>query len=216
MTLGVLTVVLLGCASAPRQEGTGHVQLSMPRIRALPNFSEVRAGYLYRGAQPLADPDTHADGYEVLISEYHIRTVVDLLNEPVDHWIKRRRADCARMTATEKGSLRYVRLAAYEPFPSRKTLIRFLRIVADPANRPVFLHCASGENRTGAMIAGFRVVEDLWEPADAKAEMTNFGVRKIWQGANNRFIDERASDREAIRRAVEAPGSDGPAIVSCK
>jgi hypothetical protein len=213
----LLTVLLLGCTTAA-QVGTGKVTLSVPvnpPELALDNFGIVQQGILYRGAQPTVDTKLGLNGFEVLASKYKVRTVIDLMNEPIDRWILRRKRDCAMMTRTEREALRYVGLPSYEASPRRSTLIRILRIVQRPENRPVFLHCSAGQNRTGAMIAGFRVVEELWDPADAKAEMTRFHVLRAWEGINDRFIDEMARARESVRQEVRETSGEEPAVVTC-
>jgi Tyrosine phosphatase family len=177
----------------------------------------VEERVLYRGAQPTSDTALGRDDFAVLISKYNIRTIVDLMNEPVDHWILRKRRDCAMLTKAEKETLRFVALPSYEPFPRRKTLIKMLRIVEKPENQPVFVHCSAGANRTGAMIAGFRVVEqsEFWDAPNAEAEMTQFHVLRIWQGINNRFIDGLARDSAAVRQEVRAASDEEPVVVAC-
>jgi len=216
----VMAAAMAGCgvAPAPRAAGSGSVALGAPVPepgRGLRNFGVVRKAVLFRGAQPDVDAGLGLDGYGDLLARYKVRTIVDLMNEPIDHWIKRRQSDCARMTPLQRNSFKYVAIPAYEPFPTRANLARFLRVVARPDNQPVFVHCVDGENRTGAMIAGFRVVEDLWSPVDAKAEMTNFAVLRIWQGVNDRFIDALARDRDALRRELLAPEGGEATVVDC-
>src|SRR5258708_38502345 len=47
----------------------------------------------------------------------------------------------------------------------------FLKIVNDPANQPVFVHCAGGRHRTGAMSAIYRVSYDGWDADQGFSEM---------------------------------------------
>jgi hypothetical protein len=212
----VLAVLLLGCVAVP-QAGTGQVILSTPAEPPEPgldNFGVVEQGVLYRGAEPTVNARLELNGFSVLLSKYKIRTVIDLMNEPVDHWILRRERDCAVMTGAQRNALRYVRLPSYEAFPNRSTLTKILRIVETPGNQPVFVHCSAGQNRTGAIIAGFRVVQQHWDPIDAKAEMTNFHVLRIWKWTNDKFIDELARDRQALRDEVQTAGQE-PVVVTC-
>jgi protein tyrosine/serine phosphatase len=209
---------MTGCASAPR--ATGNVVLSAP-VRplddpVLPNFGVVRPGELYRGGQPrMSRKDHNPDGFELLDEKYNVRTIVDLTNEPIDRWLMGRKADCAEMTRVQRKHLRYVQIPSVEWYPSREHLIKFLRIFQNPENRPVFVHCSAGENRSGALVAGFRVIEDSWQPADAKKEMRNFSVLPIWTLVNDRFVDTLAQDRDAIRLELGFPDEKQAIFVEC-
>jgi len=59
--------------------------------------------------------------------------------------------------------------------PSMDEVDQALAVVLDPAKRPVLVHCAHGEERTGAVIAAYRVVVEGWEPAAAEAEAIEHG-----------------------------------------
>ncbi len=53
-------------------------------------------------------------------------------------------------------------------------LVAALKLVL-AAPKPVAVHCWHGSDRTGAVIAGYRVAVEGWTPADAVDEMTNGG-----------------------------------------
>ncbi len=77
----------------------------------------------------------------------------------------------------------------HEPIPlnawkaSDDHVIRFLKIVNDPNNRPVFFHCQHGADRTGTMAAVYRMVVEGWSKEDALKEMTEggYGFHSVWQ-----------------------------------
>ncbi len=52
----------------------------------------------------------------------------------------------------------------------------FLKITADPQNRPLFIHCASA-NRVGGFWMIRRVLVDGWKMEDAEAEARKIGLR---------------------------------------
>ncbi len=52
----------------------------------------------------------------------------------------------------------------------------FLKITADPQNRPLFIHCASA-NRVGGFWMIRRVLVDGWKTEDAEAEARKIGLR---------------------------------------
>jgi uncharacterized protein (TIGR01244 family) len=81
--------------------------------------------------------------------------------------------DEAKATAAKVG-LKYIHL----PFqtPTSDIADAFLKAVADPANQPVYIHCASA-NRVGAMWYIKRVKLDGWESDRAMKEAETIGLR---------------------------------------
>ncbi|MCU0650866.1 MAG: dual specificity protein phosphatase family protein, partial [Candidatus Omnitrophica bacterium] len=59
--------------------------------------------------------------------------------------------------------------------PSDEQAISFLKIVLDKSNQPVFVHCEDGRDRTGTMVALYRVVVDNWTIKDAYHEARVIG-----------------------------------------
>ncbi len=82
-------------------------------------------------------------------------------------------------------------------------VLRFLRIVTDPARTPAFVHCNYGADRTGAMSAIYRVVVQGWPKDKAIHEMTQggFGYHEIWDDPIE-YI--REMDVEKIKRLAAA------------
>jgi protein tyrosine phosphatase (PTP) superfamily phosphohydrolase (DUF442 family) len=54
--------------------------------------------------------------------------------------------------------------------PTDEQAIRFLEIVLDRSNLPIFVHCEDGRDRTGTMIMFYRVVVQGWTIKDAYHE----------------------------------------------
>lgn len=54
-------------------------------------------------------------------------------------------------------------------------VLEALRILTDPQNRPVVIHCQHGADRTGAIVALYRVVVQGWSKEDAVREMDEGG-----------------------------------------
>ena len=115
---------------------------------------------LYRGPQPTAQ------GMQELAA-LGIRTVINLrTDEDVD---ERRAKDT---------KLRCIWLpVSWNPLrpPDDADVVRFLRLVTDPKQQPVYVHCRQGVDRTGLMIAAYRLVIRDWERDDALREMRHFG-----------------------------------------
>ncbi len=80
-------------------------------------------------------------------------------------------------------------------------VVAFIKIVTDPANRPVYFHCMYGSDRTGAMCAAWRVVVEGWEKEEALREMQGggFGAHEIYEGLPD-YI--RSMDVAKIRAAA--------------
>jgi protein tyrosine/serine phosphatase len=58
--------------------------------------------------------------------------------------------------------------------PSADVIAKFLALVNDPANQPVYVHCIGGRHRTGVMTAIYRMTMDGWNSAKALAEMKQY------------------------------------------
>ena len=81
--------------------------------------------------------------------------------------------DEAKATAAQVG-LKYIHLPFQTPTP--EIADAFLKAVADPANQPVYIHCASA-NRVGAMWYIKRVKLDGWDNDRAMKEAEAIGLR---------------------------------------
>jgi protein tyrosine/serine phosphatase len=58
--------------------------------------------------------------------------------------------------------------------PTEAQVAQFLEIVSNPANQPVYVHCAGGRHRTGTMTAVYRMTYDAWTPQQAYNEMKQY------------------------------------------
>ncbi len=54
--------------------------------------------------------------------------------------------------------------------PSIEEVDKALDVIRDRSKQPVLVHCRHGEDRTGAVIAAYRVVVNGWDPAAAERE----------------------------------------------
>jgi protein tyrosine phosphatase (PTP) superfamily phosphohydrolase (DUF442 family) len=66
--------------------------------------------------------------------------------------------------------------------PEEEEAVRFLQIVTNPRLTPILVHCQHGADRTGAMVALYRIAVQGWSKAEAIREMTQggFGYHWIW------------------------------------
>jgi len=58
--------------------------------------------------------------------------------------------------------------------PSATAVTQFLKLVNDPANFPVYIHCQGGRHRTGVMTAVYRMTKDGWTADRAYQEMKQY------------------------------------------
>ena len=180
-----------GAATAPPVElppaaEPGLASDTAPRhdVEGLPNFGRVDGG-LCRAGQPTAD------GYRTA-KALGVRTVVDL------------RGSKEGPAATKAAGLDLVVVRTGAKRVSEADVLAFLRVATDPARRPVLVHCASGHDRTGAMVAAYRRVVDGWTADAALRELRRFGAAP-WYRNLPRLIERL--DPAALRaRLAEPPG----------
>ena len=139
--------------------------------QGLPNLFQV-SPVLYRSAQPTAE-GLNLLNQNLAVSyglPKEIKTVVNLRNNE---------GDGALVIPT---GVRYEQIP-FDTWQVKETdVVRFLKIVRNPNNQPVLLHCKHGADRTGMMTAIYRIVEQGWRKQDAIAEMAQggFGYHPIW------------------------------------
>ncbi len=184
----VVGIALLagGCAALPA--GPAQRQLAAPSdhdLNGVPNFAKI-SDSVWRGGQPTAE------GFRNLEAA-GVKTVINLRH---DH------DDAPLLAGTH---LNYIRIPARPWNPTEDQIVQFLRIVENPANGPVFVHCAQGADRTGYCLAAYRIIVDKWTADDAIREMFAFHYNSIWF-ENPRFLRHLNRDLilSQIQRASEA------------
>ena len=121
------------------------------------NFGRVNANY-YRGAQP--EGRDYAD-----LAALGIKTVIDLTQD----------GDASERSIVQHTGLKFYRIPmTTHETPSEEKLVQFLKLVNDPANQPVYVHCQGGRHRTGVMTAVYRMTDDGWSADQAFAEMKKY------------------------------------------
>lgn len=126
----------------------------------IPNFYQVDKR-LYRGGQP------KPEGFQKLKS-LGIKTVISLRGED-------------EKAGNEKETLKALGINFYNlPMsvytrPKDEQIILFLETVLNKNNQPVFVHCDSGRDRTGTIVAMYRVVVSGLTIKQAYKEAKNMG-----------------------------------------
>lgn len=192
-----MLTLLGGCATAspaagPRPENWASPVAASP---GLPNLHRVNSS-LYRSAQPTVEGFVFLGTQTSLAnSDRPIKTVVSLraFNE-----------DAPLVPETSELRLEQIRFKTWHP--EDEDVVKFLRIATTPAMQPVLVHCQHGSDRTGTMVAIYRIAYEGWTKAQATDEMINggFGFHPMWQNLL-RYIEEL--DVNAIKQQVAKQGA---------
>ncbi len=138
------------------------------------NFALVSTG-IYRGARP------DQAGLQQL-HDMGVRTILDLENDDEPIPVERGWAEALGMTFVSQPMSG---LAT----PHDDQINQILALMADPASRPIFVHCSKGQDRTGVVVALYRVLYEGWPPADAHFEMMEHGFSSILHSLHEYFED---------------------------
>lgn len=133
----------------------------------LPNFAQISEN-LYRGGQP------SADGIRKL-AEIGIRTIINFRDG--QRSVLREKAHAA-----EHG-IEVVNMRLSNWFAAKDEEIhRIIDVIRDPANQPVFVHCKRGADRTGTVIAIYRMLVEGWTDQEANREAKKHGIGwwQVW------------------------------------
>ena len=146
------------------------VSANAEELAGVGNFHKVNAT-VYRGAQP------SKAGFENL-AKAGVKTVIDLrrVNE---------HDTAAERRIVEGLGMRYVNIPMNGVVaPTDSQVSQVLAILDGPSTGPAFVHCKRGADRTGGVIACYRVQHDGWENKKALHEAkangmswTQFGVK---------------------------------------
>jgi len=124
-------------------------------------FQVVREGVLYRSGQP-----TVGD-LERLYPNYPFNTILNLRyvgKHGRTTWYRDEEG-----FAADKGIVvKNIPIAGR--IPSQEQVEEFLALVDDPDKHPILLHCNHGIDRTGVMVAVFRMEYDGWSSEEALQE----------------------------------------------
>ena len=152
------------------------------KVRSLTNFNSFGQG-LFRGARP------EGEGFKDL-RRLGVKTVIDLqggdgedsifgsvagIVEPGEdpEWIR------FEQNKVESMGMRFINipLNSLDSIDTQegKALGQVLRLINDPKNQPVYIHCEHGADRTGLAVALYRVFYQNWDKERAHDEMIELG-----------------------------------------
>ena len=138
-------------------------------IKGLSNLHQVTP-MLYRSAQPDA---TSGEALRKL----GIKTVLSFRKRNKDEPLHKTQG------------ITFKRYPLYTWDIEEEDILEVLRILNDPANQPILVHCTHGADRTGLMMASYRMIIQGWSKEAAIAEMKQgeYEYHVIWKNIEHRI-----------------------------
>lgn len=149
--------------------GASLVGCAGPRsIMGVPNFVEMDKK-VYRGGQP------SPDGW-IALNKLKVKTVVrlDLPTENPNDDEEAKKFDMEVVDASgppSKWSERY-------EYPSPEKVEKAISAMSNEKQRPVYVHCLHGQDRTGFVVGIYRVLHDHYSKEQAYKEMLDNGFHQ--------------------------------------
>ena len=191
--MSLLVFSICSCAAVPKQSVAGACSDNLGS--AIQNFCVVTPNVLWRGARP------DKNGAAWLIQQ-GVRTIVNLeliLDDKPAFGL-------ATVATTKNYEMGYFRIHDWEPLPILAPSVvddhvaHFLAIISQQP-KPVYVHCFLGVNRTGVMVAAYRVLIEGVSDEEAVEEMRLY--RGLWFNADAKYIRGLSPKRrEEIRSKV--------------
>jgi protein tyrosine phosphatase (PTP) superfamily phosphohydrolase (DUF442 family) len=146
-------------------------KISVPGVNNAGKVTE----HLYRGAQPSLN-ELHE------LKKLGVTTIIDLRAESSGT------AEQERVRAESLG-IKFLRIPIGGfANPTNIELAHFFEVVRDSSSETIFVHCEFGRDRTGVMIAAYRIAFENWTPEKALTEMMDFGFNRRWHPSMITFV----------------------------
>lgn len=194
---GILAVLLLsviafvsGCATVP-----------------LPNFHEVNNA-IYRGGRPTEEGirELAKMGVKTIVnleSGFFAKDTDDVLREA--KWAK-------------EAGINFIKVPMHPIYaPKAEEVNSAYEAISNKENQPVFVHCLHGSDRTGTVVASYRIFTDGWTFDKAFAEMKEYGHSALlywWKDVIRKFLAPEPkkeaqaavnNGREELERSAKKP-----------
>jgi len=175
--IAAVFIVTRAQVPTPVTSVTRHAFAQKLSLEGVPVFAQVTPT-LYRGAQPTEE------GFRNL-ADMGVTIVVD-----------QRGSRSEREQVTKLG-MQYVAIPWHCPLPEDTVFARFLTLLRGNPGAKVFVHCLTGQDRTGMQIAAYRMAEQSWSAQEAMDEMEAFGFSRThrWRCPSLSSYEERFPQR---------------------
>jgi tyrosine-protein phosphatase SIW14 len=182
-----------------------HYRATFERTKRL---REVTPGVFYRSGQMTVE------GYEDAVERLHIQTIVNLRDDAPDPDVRHSYLDARTTKESDLCRRLGVRWVFIPPDLIPKTRVpaarpaaidRFLDLLDDRSAYPILVHCNAGLNRTGVIVAVYRMEHDGWTPLQAWDELKANGFGEFTSTADNNYITQYVlSYQPGQRRRIAA------------
>jgi protein tyrosine phosphatase (PTP) superfamily phosphohydrolase (DUF442 family) len=164
-------------------------------VRGISNFGQVTP-LLFRGGQPTSE------GYREL-KQMGIDTVVSFRHEKGENSLERR--------AVEGLGMRFVSLPWHAwDGPTDQQVSQFFSVLHSSPHSKMFIHCQQGRDRTGTMVALYRVAIDHWCPSSAVAEMKAYHYHHFWFPKLETYVEsfpQRLATDQSLATSISSSSS---------
>jgi len=200
MTPRLLSLTIAGCLAFG--SAVSFAGAASPRVDGIENFRKVN-DRIYRGAQP-------DDAAWPALAKLGVKTVIDLRRE-VEHSV------AGEKRLVEAAGMKYVNfpMNGFDT-PTSEQMLKVLAVM-DGEGGPVFIHCKQGRDRTGTVVATWRMAREQWTNDKALAEARDCGLH-WYENGMRRFINgyksapAGAALAAKVAPAVDSLGAAAPAV----
>jgi tyrosine-protein phosphatase SIW14 len=172
--------------------------------RGVPNFGRV-TDMLYRGGQPASE------GFSAL-QAMGIGIVVNFRDEREEMTTEKRQV--------ESLGIKYVEIPwSGLDKPSNIQVAQFLDLIRANPKAKIFVHCKRGADRTGVMVAAYRIAVEHEPVAQAVSEMHQFHYAGFWLPQLKRYVESfpevlQKDARFTVYNSVQSPVTAAAATVA--
>lgn len=167
------------------------------QVSGIPNFHQVN-DHIYRGGQP------SNEAWQGL-AKLGVTTVIDLRRES-EHQTG------AEARAVQAAGMRYVNVPMNGIVaPTDEQIVKVLKMFE---SGPVFVHCRRGADRTGTVVACYRMRHDGWDNEKAFKEAKSLGMSWMEVGMKRYIMAyQTPADHGTTGQVVAASSDQQPAPV---
>jgi tyrosine-protein phosphatase SIW14 len=151
------------------------------QTKGMPNLFKINDNF-YRGGQP-----TESGLAE--LKKLGIKTIINL--RTTGNEVREEEAEAKKL------GLNFVNVPLNNWLRPKNTEVEsVLKLINDDQNQPVFLHCKRGSDRTGTIVAAYRIRFQGWNDEQAVKEAKTFGFG-WWQVWMKDYIEDYYRDFKA-------------------